>query len=115
MTNTKAKDQNPSGDKSPKHTATLYPVGRCNNCLWYYHAEDDEKTGLECPNCKTDRHLMDMPEIVRAVNSHEALVEALELAFEALSCTKGFFVNPLAKKISDAINLANDSLKQAEI
>lgn len=54
---------------------TLLPVGRCNNCMWYYH-EDDEDIN-ECPHCKTDAYLMDMPEIVHCVNNHERLVEAL--------------------------------------
>jgi hypothetical protein len=52
----------------------LYPLGRCNNCLWYYHTDEIK----ECPNCKTDAYLMDIPELFLASEMFETLKDTLE-------------------------------------
>lgn len=55
-----------NGDKATaKAFENLLPVGRCNGCLTYFPADRwDEMT--ECPHCKTDNYLMDMPELAAA-------------------------------------------------
>lgn len=62
----------------------LLPIGRCNKCMRYYHEEVDE-----CLYCMSDKYLMDMPEIVKAVNMHDELVSTLEEVkayLERISC-----------------------------
>lgn len=60
------------------HTPTpVLPVGRCNNCFWYWH-EYQECPDLICPKCRTEEYLVEMPEIIRAVNEYEANQSAIK-------------------------------------
>jgi len=85
----------PSG-KLPQHTpAPILPLGRCNNCHWYYEEEIDE-----CPNCKTNTYLMDIPEIARAVNSHEALLKRIEILGRMVEKATGWTLEEIAKIVA---------------
>ena len=83
----KASNQ-PKGDNMGKHTVKLYPLGRCNNCLFYRHNDEDLPEG-NCPNCKTDEYLMDMPEIAASPELYEALKKLHE---EYAHQGKGYWV-----------------------
>lgn len=68
-----------------KH-APIYPTGRCNNCFTYYHDENDLVDG-NCPKCKTDKYLMDMPEIIHTVNMHHTLINTCQDVLKFLERT----------------------------
>lgn len=89
----------------------IYPIGRCNNCFWYFHESDQthaDQIGhiLECPKCKTDAYLMDMPEIAIAVNQFDKMQEALELIRRMAD--KSIAENPMLKTIMPQIRACAD-------
>lgn len=95
--------------KTEFNPSTLLPIGRCDNCMWYFHYEEEASNG--CPKCKTNEYLMAMPEIKIACNAHEDLVlackeAALHIAEMAKIVKADYKNSPTFKRIIAAIKKA---------
>lgn len=64
----------------PKQThATIYPIGRCNSCMSYYHKNDRTDNEGICRTCGKNDALMDMPELAAAA---DLLIACQNLVYE---------------------------------
>lgn len=79
----------------------VYPVGRCNNCMTYFHEDDRTYNEGICRNCGNGDALMDMPKLATAPE----LLEAVKYAMELIGIARQYF--PKSIKNSDTFKLEN--------